>query len=74
MYAPGAGRHSSGPAPDPEDEARLLFRMEQPDKETERNLLGMLPGAAFMAVVATIELAVAVAVVLKSLIGKRRCS
>jgi hypothetical protein len=44
------GRHSSGPAPDPEDEARLLFRMEQPDRETERNLLAMLPGAAVMAV------------------------
>jgi len=46
------GRHASGPAPDPEDEARLLFRVdvEQPDRETERNVLAMLPGAAVMGV------------------------
>ena len=38
--------------PDPEDEARSLLRieMEQPDKETERKLLAMLPGAAVMGV------------------------
>ena len=46
------GSHSSGPAPDPEDEARSLFRveMDQPSRETKRNLLGMLPGMAVMAV------------------------
>ena len=38
--------------PDPEDEARLLFRIEveQPDRESVRNLLAMLPGAAVMGV------------------------
>jgi hypothetical protein len=52
VYPPIVGRHSSGPAPDPEDEARLLFRVEveQPDRETKRNLLGILPGAAVMGV------------------------
>ena len=48
------GSHSSGPAPDPEDEARSLFRveMDQPSRETKRNLLGMLPGMAVTGVAA----------------------
>ena len=44
------GRHASGPAPDPEDEARLLFRVEQLDKQTERTSLLMLPGAVVLAI------------------------
>jgi hypothetical protein len=54
VYPPIVGRHSSGPAPDPEDEARLLFRVEVelPDRETKRNLLGILPGMAVTGVAA----------------------